>query len=184
MQTSNKIALGIGFGIGLIGLFLIPKSAQASSHKKASHVFTNIYGGNEYLSSEVRGLRNNNPANIRISKNNWKGKIAIDKNTDGSFEQFISYPYGIRALIKLIYTYYNSHKLKTVTAIISRFAPSNENNTSSYINKVSLALGVNPNQQISLNLRSVKVLVMAIDKIENGKSTITEIHYQEAIKLL
>ena len=184
MQTSNKIAIGIGFGIGLLGLFFIPKSAQASSKTEMNHVFTNIYGGNEFLSSEVRGLRNNNPANIRISKSNWKGKIPIEKNTDGSFEQFINYPYGVRALIKLIYTYYNRYNLQTVEAIITRFAPNNENNTASYILKVSKNLNVKRNQVFSLNASSLKALVLAIDQIENGKATITEAHYRDALKLL
>ncbi|MCA9329527.1 hypothetical protein KDA11_02695, partial [Candidatus Saccharibacteria bacterium] len=33
-----------------------------------------------------RGIRNNNPGNIRISNNQWRGKIPVSQNTDGSFE--------------------------------------------------------------------------------------------------
>lgn len=40
-----------------------------------------------------RGIRNNNPLNIKIG-NDWKGEVP---NTDGTFEQFESMEYGLRA---------------------------------------------------------------------------------------
>lgn len=39
-----------------------------------------------------RGIRNNNPMNLRISSNAWRGKIP---GTDKSFETFIDPEHGI-----------------------------------------------------------------------------------------
>lgn len=48
---------------------------------------------------EPRGIRNNNPLNIRKG-NNWKGERP--NQTDPAFEEFESMEMGIRAAIKLI----------------------------------------------------------------------------------
>ena len=183
MQLSNGKILGISFGVGLLGA-LIFASTTSQTKTMYNRLFTNVYGGKEFLSNEVRGLRNNNPGNIRISKDNWKGKVPQSLNTDGQFEQFISYPYGVRALIKLIQTYYYKYNCTSIKSIISRFAPINENNTKGYINNVAKSLGVGISDNITLNNRTIKILVIAIDKVENGKRTITEKHYQEALNLL
>ena len=42
-----------------------------------------------------RGYRNNNPLNLRISNNAWKGKIPASQNTDGAFEQFQTMAKGL-----------------------------------------------------------------------------------------
>jgi hypothetical protein len=79
----------------------------------------------------TRGMRNNNPFNIRRSVTRWEGKFYSGK--DKSFEVFTSMDYGIRAGIVTLRTYVCVHKLTSVKAIINRFAPSTENDTSVYI---------------------------------------------------
>lgn len=57
----------------------------------------------------TRGVRNNNPFNIKMSnKNNWLGKVKHSSNTDGTFEQFISMKYGLRAGVRLLKNYFLS----------------------------------------------------------------------------
>ena len=51
----------------------------------------------------TRGLRNNNPLNIRHSADQWQG-IATTQ-TDKSFVQFQSMAYGYRAAWKILDTY-------------------------------------------------------------------------------
>lgn len=86
-----------------------------------------------------RGYRNNNPLNIRISStNNWQGEV--QNNTDGVFEQFVAMEYGYRAALKLIRNYITRDGLTTVSDIISKWAPNNENNTAGYIQRV---IGIN-----------------------------------------
>lgn len=85
-----------------------------------------ITGQRELLQMK-RGTRNNNPGNIKLTSLSWRGKVPNSENTDGTFEQFREMPYGIRALYRLLVTYVNKYKLRSVDAIIDRYAPSGEN---------------------------------------------------------
>lgn len=78
----------------------------------------------------ARGIRNNNPANIRRGSS-WKGLSMYQ--TDSSFCRFMNMDYGIRAFFVLMRTYRYKHQLLSVREILYRFAPVNENYTSSYI---------------------------------------------------
>ena len=79
----------------------------------------------------MRGLRNNNPLNIRRTAIRWIG--ARIEQTDKSFVQFTSMAYGYRAAWKILQSYYERFcqqgKPFTVRNIISRWAPPNENDT-------------------------------------------------------
>lgn len=85
-----------------------------------------------------RGIRNNNPLNIRRSATRWQG--AREKQTDKSFVQFVSMAYGYRAAWKILQSYYERFSMEgkpfTVRNIISRWAPPNENDTEAYIMNV------------------------------------------------
>lgn len=79
----------------------------------------------------TRGIRNNNPANIRRGCN-WKG--LTEKQTDKEFCQFTSMTWGVRALLVTLRTYVVKYHLHTVSEIITRWAPpSDGNNTEKYI---------------------------------------------------
>lgn len=81
-----------------------------------------------------RGIRNNNPLNIRVG-NKWVGEVK--KPTDPSFEQFSCMPYGLRAAFVILHRYIDVYKLNTISKIVSRWAPNSENNTLAYIRRVS-----------------------------------------------
>ena len=87
---------------------------------------------------QTRGIRNNNPLNIRHSADQWQG--ARTQQTDPSFVQFESMAYGYRAAWKVLETYWNhftGHGLAfNVRSIISRWAPPKENDTENYIRTV------------------------------------------------
>ena len=90
---------------------------------------------------EPRGIRNNNPLNIRKG-NNWKGERP--NQTDPAFEEFESMEYGIRAAIKLIRNKIQGkgkgHRpLCTIRTLVSSWAPPCENKTEAYIRFVSSA---------------------------------------------
>ena len=86
----------------------------------------------------TRGIRNNNPANIRRGCN-WKGLIRQQK--DREFCQFVTMTWGVRALLVTLRTYVVKHHLHTVREIITRWAPpSDRNNTEKYIEFVEKAL--------------------------------------------
>ncbi len=114
-----------------------------------------------------RGISHNNPGNIRISLTAWHGKITPSKDPD--FETFDVPENGIRAIAKILLTY-AKEGVNTITAIISKWAPSSENDTQSYINDVSKRTGFDANASLDMhNLADVIPLVQAIIFHENGE---------------
>ena len=97
-----------------------------------------------------RGLRNNNPLNIRHSADKWQG--ARINQTDKSFVQFESMAYGYRAAWKVLDTYCLTFKKElkayTVRNIIERWAPPNENDTEAYIRTLTMLTGLGGNESI------------------------------------
>lgn len=115
----------------------------------------------------TRGEMNNNPMNIRKSGNAWKGEVA---GLDPEFEVFDNVENGIRAGAKLLLTYFDKYGLNTVHGIISRWAPSNENNTEAYIADVARRMAVLPDTPLNLHNRdTLSSMVMAIISHENGE---------------
>ena len=96
-----------------------------------------------------RNIRNNNPLNIRRSKDKWQGLAA--KQSDSSFFKFESMEMGWRAaFIILTKTYYHKYRLFTIRKIIKRWAPSVENDTDAYIKKVSDLTGIDPDEPLGI----------------------------------
>ena len=114
-----------------------------------------------------RGIRNNNPGNIRKSQVDWIGEVT---GVDESFESFDTMENGIRALGKLLLTYDKKYGLNTVRSIIDRWAPPNENNTEAYIAATATRMGVNSEDKLDLhNPFVLSKLVYAIICHENGE---------------
>ena len=105
---------------------------------------------------EPRGIRNNNPLNIRLSSDKWQGQVNVNVNDndnnsslkgEGAFCQFSTMEYGWRAaFVILCRTYYGKYGLKTIRDLVSRWAPAKENNTEAYIRHVSDYTGISPNK--------------------------------------
>lgn len=115
-----------------------------------------------------RGIRNNNPGNIRWG-DDWKGLVPKSQRTDKDFCQFITPEYGIRAMIVILRNYQRKHGLNTISGIINRWAPTNENNTQAYIDSVAKSTGVTPDQSIHTDdSRFMMKLLQAIIRHENG----------------
>lgn len=120
-----------------------------------------------------RGIRNNNPLNIRIG-NVWLGEVR--EPTDPDFEQFISMVYGVRAGFVLIRRYIRHYHRTTIPQIIAAWAPSNENNTTAYIDKVCQVSGIERDVQLKFEDEDQMVaLVDAMILVECGQ------HIQEKI---
>ena len=67
------------------------------------------------------------------------------------FQQPSSYEEGIKNMDTQLGIYGQKHGIKTLRGIISRYAPSSENDTENYINFVSQRTGLKPDQEIDLN---------------------------------
>ena len=86
-----------------------------------------------------RGIKNNNPLNIRRGTSRWLGRREIV--TDKEFEEFTSMAFGYRAAWKLMDTYRlrlrQAGKSFTLENIIHRWAPPEDgNDTTAYIRTV------------------------------------------------
>ena len=94
----------------------------------------------------TRGMRNNNPFNIRKSSNKWFGKI---NGVDKDFETFDTLVHGYRAGLVLLRTYYIKYHCDTIRKVIERFAPTNENNTKAYIYWLSECTGFGADEKLT-----------------------------------
>ena len=113
-----------------------------------------------------RGIRNNNPLNIRIG-NHWIGEVK--EPTDKEFEQFTDIIYGLRAGFKILKRYIKCYGYNTVHDIISHWAPASENNTTHYIMVVSSNMGVGILDELSFEDEEKMIrLVSAMCLVECG----------------
>ena len=124
---------------------------------------------------QSRGIRNNNPLNIRHSASRWQG--ARIEQTDKSFVQFKTMEYGYRAAWKTLESYWKHfHDLPkpfNVRNIISRWAPPTENDTENYIRTVLALTGLGGNENFSqpshaTNYERMELLVRAMTTMECG----------------
>ena len=122
--------------------------------------------------NEPRGIRNNNPLNIRRSKDKWQGLSTLQE--DKEFFQFETIEWGWRAaFVILCRTYYGKYGLKTIRDIVSRWAPPKENNTEAYIRHVSDYTGIGPDRDLGdpqTHPTNWLLIGYAMAVMENGKT--------------
>jgi len=117
----------------------------------------------------ARGLRNNNPGNIRINGDLFQGEVRPSK--DKSFKQFTTMAYGYRAMFKILSNYFKNYKLDTIRSkMIIRWAPQKENHTEAYIKAVSDYAGIPADDPINVNDREQMIRIVAgMSRVENGR---------------
>ena len=135
------------------------------------------------LSSDLpRGIRNNNAGNVEYSPaNKWLG--LADNPSDGRYCRFNHPRYGIRAFVLLLLKYQTEYRLKTISAMLNRYAPRQDNNaTDAYIEYVAKAAGVTGKTPVSIrDFRTAKAIVTAIIEFENGMQPYPEALIVEGI---
>ena len=123
----------------------------------------------------ARGIRNNNPLNIRHSSDRWEGARA--EQTDRSFVQFTTMAYGYRAAWKVLESYWKHFKEQrehfTVGNIIRRWAPPSENDTETYIRTILMLTGLGgkellPRPHAGIALDKLAKLLKAMTVMECG----------------
>ena len=113
---------------------------------------------------ESRGVRNNNPLNIRRNPaNQWQGLRPVQ--ADKLFCQFKAMKWGLRAAIKLLDNYIR-RGAQTPRQIISRWAPPSENDTASYVRKACQRAGLDPDSPV-LFWADLRKLIKAMAWIES-----------------
>ena len=114
----------------------------------------------------VKSVSNNNPGNIKISKDNWQGSAG----DDGTFVTFEKPEDGVRAMTKDL-----SNKIAkgtdTIEKIITKWAPaSDDNDTTAYIKNVSEMTGIDPSTPITS--ADMFPLVKAMTTMEGGHESL------------
>lgn len=129
---------------------------------------------------QPRGIRNNNPLNIRIG-NSWLGEVPNPSDSD--FEQFVNVVYGLRAAFCILRRYIRRYHRDTISKIIHAWAPANENNTALYISKVAERVGISPDTTICYeDAETMYSLVQAMAMQECGQR-VSEDSIEKAYKL-
>ncbi len=125
---------------------------------------------------KARGMRNNNPFNVRSTDDQWLGKIGVD---DKGFCIFSALEYGIRAGLVNLYNGYFSKNLD-LRAIISKYAPASENDVEAYLNSIRKMTGIY-SDIIPKSSEWLKI-AWAIMKHEQGKEVVTVERLREIAK--
>lgn len=114
-----------------------------------------------------RGIRNNNPLNIRRGAK-WKGLREVQ--TDPLFAQFTDMAWGIRAGAVLLRNYAKRYKAKNLWDIINRWAPPQENDTEAYIHFVARQTGIAADAPLRLygDHNALSGIVAAMARYECG----------------
>lgn len=129
-----------------------------------------------------RGMRNNNPLNIRRGKKPWVGEQAYIRVVDNSGEveqelkyydrtfcQFVCLSQGFRAAFILLKKYIIKYDLNTIEEVIRRWAPENENNTKHYIDMVATRALMGRKEKLDFYNKTQMVnIVNAMVMVENG----------------
>jgi hypothetical protein len=146
--TRRIITAGI-VATGILYLFTVPQTALA------------------------RGLRNNNPGNLRDMGQPWQGLAS--PSSDGAFYIFQTPQMGIRAMARVLINYqakpgmigFGRSGIDTLTELIARYAPDNENDTNNYVLRVADRTGIDPNLPINVRAELHKIIPAMIMQ-ENG----------------
>lgn len=126
------------------------------------------------MSKTSRGLRNNNPGNIRISNTKYRGEV--QPSQDKAFKQFETIEDGYRAMFVILYTYQKKNRINNIWDMIHRYAPAEDNNDPViYATEVAKAAEIDPRQDIHTLDRCVMIpIVSCMSGIENRVPAVKE----------
>lgn len=123
-----------------------------------------LVGGGVFVLT--RGLRNNNPLNIRRSADKWLGLQPTQ--TDAEFFQFVDPVYGFRAGARILRNYRDRHGLDTIEKIIARWSPPSENKTREITERIAARMRLSPTAPFALEPRLPELMsLMTLE--ENGR---------------
>lgn len=113
-----------------------------------------------------RGLRNNNPLNIRHSPDEFQGEDKCIYTRDKEFKRFKTIIYGYRAACCIIRTYLLKD-INTVRQIVARWCP--DESAPAYTDFVCRKTGLKPHRVLRYaDQDNIVSLVAAMSEFENG----------------
>lgn len=138
------------------------------SHARGEGMSPAVEAGGD--SGRSRAERNNNPGNLE-----FRGQRgATREDGEGRFAKFSSAEEGVSALARQLQLY-GSRGIDTIEQIISKYAPSSENDTGAYIAAMVKRMGVSADQKLDLNDPQVlSGLIQGISRHEAGRSFLSD----------
>lgn len=125
----------------------------------------------------ARGLRNNNPLNIRKNNTKWQG--LAEEQKDKSFFTFVAPEWGYRAALRTLQNYNRVHGLTTIRQWVNRWAPPCENPTDKYLEFVCEKTGMPADAEPRITNKVIMCnIVAAMSHFENGRPAIIEDIYK------
>lgn len=159
MDVRDNTYLGIAVALAAAAYLLTTRDANAADD--ANDASNNSVSGN--------GFAINNPLNIRyLASNAFNGQTG-NHNGYGVYDTLA---HGVRAASHELQSYISAG-YATVTAIISRWAPSTENDTAAYIADVAGRMNVDANEPIIWGADGVP-LIQAMAYHENGYNNMAD----------
>jgi murein DD-endopeptidase MepM/ murein hydrolase activator NlpD len=86
------------------------------------------YPNTNYAPSDPRGLRNNNPGNIKRDQTDWVGLRPSIHQLDPVFFQFTAMRFGIRAMARILKNYSLKQGINSLRGMSERWAPADDGN--------------------------------------------------------
>ena len=115
-----------------------------------------------------RGIRLHNPGCLERLGIDWRG-LAPDQSVDPRLVVFTAPEWGIRALARTLMGYQHQEARRSIAALISRFRPPEEYDTTAYCRWVAASLDRQVADPISLDEPATLMgLVQAIIRRESG----------------
>ena len=114
----------------------------------------------------TRGMRNNNPLNIRRTSDPFIG--LRPEQLDPEFFQFVDPVYGYRAAARILRNYRNRYGLDTLEKIIARWSPPTENKTKEITERIAQRMRLSAKAPFDLEPRLPELMsLMTLE--ENGR---------------
>jgi hypothetical protein len=142
---------------------------------------------NSYKCNIPRGIRNNNPGNLR--NGNYTGTVANNTDYDCAsktivkkYAQFQTVEYGVLAMIKILMQGLTFGLPFTPQQVLNKYP--NAMGNGQYITAVSQLMGVSPLQPITWNKNTIRSAVQAIARLENGQSAVSDDKFEYAWTVL
>ena len=126
-----------------------------------------------------RGIRLNNPLNIRRNTIVWAGMAA--EQDDPEFVTFKLPVWGVRAAARILINYFREG-INTISGIIAKWAPPSENPTAAYIANVAQRTGLPADQPIHVPWQLEKIISAMIWQ-ENGQQPYPDDLIDEAVTM-
>jgi hypothetical protein len=132
-------------------------------YSRSSSGSTEIGGIVDQVTSTIRGIRNNNPTNMKDSGIAWNGMTGVD--ADG-FLIFATMADGLQAPAKNLRNYGRLDGITTVDGVARRWSQTDQD---AYSANLSAWIGVDPHDSINLeDYATLAALVRGIIRQEDG----------------